>query len=245
MHRTIGVVGGMGPWATLDFFEKVLRLTPARRDQEHVRLIIDNNPTVPDRGPAILGHGEDPTPALVATARNVEAAGADLIAIPCNTAHAFYDAIQAAVRVPVLHIMNEVARAAAGRFPGLARVGLLATRATVAAGLYQRAFQPHETEILAPDTRGQEVIDRLIYAIKAQQVDEPLRQEGVAVGRRLAREGARAIILGCTELPLVLGETDLGLPLLDSNLILAETAVRLATSPGAGQIPLAPSGALG
>ena len=230
MHRTIGVVGGMGPWATLDFFEKVLRATPARRDQEHLRLIIDNNPKIPDRGPAILGDGEDPTPALVATARNVEAAGADLIVIPCNTAHYFFQAIQAAVRVPVVHIMQEVAGAASRRFPRIGRVGLLATRATVATGLYQDAFRPLGAEVLVPDERGQEVIDRLIYAIKAQGVDDALRSAGVAVGRGLNRAGAEAMILGCTELPLVLGEDTLGLPILDSNLILAEVAVRLATS---------------
>ncbi len=230
MHRTIGVVGGMGPWATLDFFEKVLRLTPARHDQEHLRLIIDNNPKIPDRGPAILGDGEDPTPALVATARNVEAAGADLIVIPCNTAHYFFQAIQAAVRVPVVHIMQEVAGAASRRFPRIGRVGLLATRATVATGLYQDAFRPLGAEVVVPDERGQEVIDRLIYAIKAQGVDDALRSAGVAVGRGLNRAGAEATILGCTELPLVLGEDTLGLPILDSNLILAEVAVRLATS---------------
>jgi len=230
MHRTIGVVGGMGPWATLDFFEKVLRATPVRRDQEHLRLIIDNNPKIPDRGPAILGDGEDPTPALVATARNVEAAGADLIVIPCNTAHYFFQAIQAAVRVPVVHIMQEVAGAASRRFPRIGRVGLLATRATVATGLYQDAFRPLGAEVVVPDQRGQEVIDRLIYAIKAQGVDDALRSAGVAVGRGLNRAGAEAIILGCTELPLVLGEDTLGLPILDSNLILAEVAVRLATS---------------
>ena len=230
MHRTIGVVGGMGPWATLDFFEKVLRATPVRRDQEHLRLIIDNNPKIPDRGPAILGDGEDPTPALVATARNVEAAGADLIVIPCNTAHYFYQAIQAAVRVPVVHIMQEVAGAASRRFPRIGRVGLLATRATVATGLYQDAFRPLGAAVVVPDQSGQEVIDRLIYAIKAQGVDDALRSAGVAVGRGLNRAGAEAMILGCTELPLVLGEDTLGLPILDSNLILAEVAVRLATS---------------
>ncbi len=230
MHRTIGVVGGMGPWATLDFFEKVLRLTPARRDQEHLRLIIDNNPTIPDRGPAILGDGEDPTPALVATARNVEAAGADLIVIPCNTAHYFYPAIQAAVRVPVLHIMQEVARAAGRRFPGLRRVGLLGTTATARSGLFQEAFRPQGVAVLVPDGRGQEAIDRLIYAIKAQRVDDNIRSGGTAVGRGLAEAGAEAMVLGCTELPLVMSEDGLGLPVLDSNLILAESAVRLATS---------------
>lgn len=238
MHRTIGVLGGLGPWATLDFFEKVLRLTPARRDQEHLRLVIDNNPKIPDRGPAILGEpgAEDPAPALVATARAVEGAGADFIVIPCNTAHYFYKSISGAVRVPVLHIMEEVARAAAASMPGLSRVGLLGTRATVATGLYQQAFSPLGTEVLAPDSTGQAVIDRLIYAIKAGQVDEALQEEGTAVGQRLGEAGAEAIILGCTELPLVFKEGNLGLPVLDSNLILAEAAVREATLPEAGRV---------
>ncbi|MGH7416230.1 MAG: aspartate/glutamate racemase family protein, partial [Candidatus Rokuibacteriota bacterium] len=192
MHRTIGVIGGLGPWATLDFFERVLRLTPAQRDQDHLRLVIDNNPKIPDRGPAILGEAgaEDPTPALVATARAVEGAGADLIVIPCNTAHYFHEAIRRAVGVPVLHIMEEVARAAAVRMDGLTRVGLLSTRATVATGLYQKAFAPAGTEVLAPDPRDQAVIDRLIYAIKGGRADEALRAEGAAVGRRLGESGA-------------------------------------------------------
>jgi len=218
----------MGPWATLDFFAKVLRLTPARRDQEQLRLIIDNNPQIPDRGLAVLEGGEDPTPALVASARTVEAAGAELIAIPCNTAHHYHAAIQAAVRIPVLHIMREVAAAAARRFPQMRRVGLLGTRATVATGLYQEAFRPLRAEVLVPELPAQEAIDRLIAAVKAQAAEEDLRAAGVEVGRGLARAGAEAIILGCTELPLVLTEEALGVPVLDSTLILAESAVRLA-----------------
>lgn len=240
MRRTIGVVGGMGPWATLDFFAKVLRLTPARRDQEHLRLVIDNNPQIPDRGLAVLEGGEDPTPALVASARTVEAAGAELIAVPCNTAHHYHAAIQAAVRVPVLHIMREVAAAAARRWPQMRRVGLLATRATVATGLYQEAFRPLLTEVLVPDASAQEVIDRLIAAVKAQAVDEELRAAGVEVGRGLVRSGAEAVILGCTELPLVLPEEALGVPVLDSTLILAEAAVRLATEEAPLPTPEAP-----
>ncbi|HET6780529.1 MAG TPA: amino acid racemase, partial [bacterium] len=118
-EKVIGVLGGLGPWATLDLFEKILTLTPAAKDQDHLRLIIDNNPKIPDRSPAILGTGEDPTPALVETARNLERAGADFIVIPCNTAHFFYDAVRRAVSIPVLHIMDEVAASAGDAVPGL------------------------------------------------------------------------------------------------------------------------------
>lgn len=225
----IGVLGGLGPWATLHFFELVLRLTPASRDQEHLRVIIDNNPTIPDRGPAILGHGEDPTPALVATARNLEEAGADFIVIPCNTAHAFYDKIKAAVRVPVLHIMEEVAQDLAGRRPPVRKAGVLATRATVAAALYDRALREKKIDLVVPPPEDQKVIDRLIYAIKAQDVGPELQTEATLVARRLADRGAEVLILGCTELPLAL-EGGVGVPLIDSTRVLAEAAVREATA---------------
>src|SRR5438132_7490497 len=110
--KVIGVLGGMGPWATLDLFEKILRLTPAQVDQDHFRLVIDNNPKIPDRSPAILGEGEDPTPGLIATAQNLQQAGADFLVIPCNTAHFFYDRIVTAVSIPVLLIIDEFAAAA-------------------------------------------------------------------------------------------------------------------------------------
>src|SRR5205823_6344060 len=98
--KVIGVLGGMGPWATLDLFEKILRLTPAQVDQDHFRLVIDNNPKIPDRSPAILGDSEDPTPALVATAKNLQQHGADFLVIPCNTAHFFYERVASAVPRP-------------------------------------------------------------------------------------------------------------------------------------------------
>lgn len=227
-EKVIGVLGGLGPWATLDLFEKILRLTPAQRDQDHLRLIIDNNPKIPDRSPAILGDGEDPTPALVATARNLQAAGADLIVIPCNTAHAFYDRIAAAVTVPVLHIMEEVARAAKIEVPDLRQVGVLATRAAVAARLYHRAFERVGVEVLVPDAAGQEIVNRAIYAVKAGQMGVDITHGLAQVAQRLITAGVQAIVLGCTELPFVLRAGDVSIPLLDSNLILARAAVRAA-----------------
>jgi aspartate racemase len=227
-EKTIGVLGGLGPWATLDLFEKILRLTAASRDQDHLRVIIDNNPKIPDRAPAILGRGDDPTPALVATAQNLERAGAELIVIPCNTAHYFYEAIAAAVTVPVLHIMDEVAAAARAQAPELRRAGVLATRATMAAGLYHRAFARIGAEVLGPEPAGQEVVDRAIYGVKAGQAGPALTRALRPVAQALVDRGAEALVLGCTELPFVLRPDDVGVPLLDSNLILAQAAVRAA-----------------
>lgn len=230
-EQIIGVLGGLGPWATLDFFEKILRLTPARRDQEHLRILIDNNPKIPDRSPAILGDAEDPTPELVITAQNLERAGAEFIVIPCNTAHAFYDRIQAAVSIPVLHIMDEVAKAAKAEVPHVRTVGVLATAAAITAGLYQRSFETIGVEVIAPDPVGQEVVNRAIYGVKAGEMGSEVTRALVAVVSGLIARGAQALVLGCTELPFVLKSSHVNVPLLDSNLVLAKAAVRMAQQP--------------
>lgn len=227
--KIIGVLGGLGPWATLDLFEKILTLTPAAKDQDHLRLIIDNNPKIPDRSPAILGNGEDPTPALIETAQNLERAGADFIVIPCNTAHFFYDAVRRAVTIPVLHIMNEVAASAGDAVPGLRKVGVLATAATVQSRLYHDAFERVGVTVIGPDERGQNAVNRAIYGVKAGRMGPDVTRELTEVASALVSSGAQAIVLGCTELPFVLHDQDVTVPLLDSNLILASAAVRAAT----------------
>jgi aspartate racemase len=237
-ERVIGVLGGLGPWATLDLFEKILRQMPVERDQDHLRIIIDNNPKIPDRSPAITGAGEDPTPALVATAQNLERAGADFIVIPCNTAHYFYDAIRSAVRIPVLHIMDETAAAAAA-VPGLRVLGVLATAATMAAQLFHRACAPRGIEVIGPDAGDQDIVSRAIYGVKAGRMGEEVTRELTGVAARLVARGAQALVLGCTELPFVLKPQDVPVPLFDSNLILARAAVRAATpTPQPTPVPL-------
>lgn len=228
-HKTIGVLGGMGPWATLDFFEKLLRLTPAKTDQEHLRVIIDNNPKIPDRSPAILGTGEDPTPALVAGARTLQQAGADVIVIPCNTAHYFYERVQNAVSIPVLHIMEEVAATAREEVPTARVLGILATAAAVSSGLYARACARRGIEVVNPDPSGQQVVNRAIYAVKGGQMGPEITAGLKKIADGLVGRGAQALVLGCTELPFVLKPQDVRVPLLDSNQILARAAVRFAT----------------
>lgn len=228
-HKTIGVLGGMGPWATLDFFEKLLRLTPAKTDQEHLRVIIDNNPKIPDRSPAIMGTGEDPTPALVAGARTLQQAGADVIVIPCNTAHYFYERVQNAVSIPVLHIMEEVAATAREEVPTARVLGILATAAAVSSGLYARACARRGIEVVNPDPSGQQVVNRAIYAVKGGQMGPEITAGLKKIADGLVGRGAQALVLGCTELPFVLKPQDVRVPLLDSNQILARAAVRFAT----------------
>ena len=149
-QKVVGVLGGMGPLATADFYTKLVRLTPARADQDHLRVIIDSNPKIPDRTAALRGEGPDPTEALVATARGLERAGADLIAIPCNSAHAYLQAIRGSVGIPVLDIMEEVAAAAAALVPRPRAAGLLATSGTMQARLYHRALASRGIDVVEP-----------------------------------------------------------------------------------------------
>lgn len=235
MHvaKIIGILGGMGPEATCDLFHKIIRVTPrfkpVRRDQDHLRVIVDSNPLIPDRTAAILADGEDPVPALQETARNLERAGAGLIAMPCNTAHYFWGEVQAAVSIPVLHMMEEVARELAGTRPGPAQVGLLATTGTVKTGLYHRALEARGIRVLVPGPADQDAVMEAISRIKRgdlQGARAPLQ----AVGRWLQEAGAEAIIEGCTEIPLVLRDGDVDVPLVDATRVLAEAAVRTALS---------------
>lgn len=228
MPRTVGVLGGMGPRATVDFFQKLTDLTPARRDQDHLRVIIDSRPQIPDRSAFLFGGGEDPTPWLVESAQTLEAAGAELLVIPCNTAHAFLDAIRRSVGIPVLDITEVVAEEACRTVPGLRVAGVLATGATVRVGLYHRAFERRGVRVLAPEPDDQGIVDRAIYAVKAGDLGPRVREEVRRVGHRLMAQGAEAVILGCTEVPLVVDPGEWAVPVLDSTRILAQATVRAA-----------------
>jgi aspartate racemase len=228
MPRTVGVLGGMGPRATVDFFQKLTDLTPARCDQDHLRVIIDSRPQIPDRSAFLFGDGEDPTPWLVESARTLEAAGAEFLVIPCNTAHAFLDAIRRSVGIPVLDITEAVAEEACRAVPGIRVVGLVATGATVRVGLYHRAFARRGVRVLAPEPDDQRIVDRAIYAVKAGNLKPQVREDVRRVGDRLVAKGAEAVVLGCTEVPLLVDPGEWTVLVLDSTRILAQATVRAA-----------------
>lgn len=223
-RKTIGILGGMGPEATADLFAKIIKATPATKDQEHLRVVIDSNPTIPDRTAYILGRGEDPAPLLVETAKNVESMGAGLIAIPCNTAHYFHDAIQAAVKVPVLHMMQEVVRILKG---SVERVGILATTGTLKTGLYHRYLSEAGISVVVPSHDDQDEVMDAIYSVKSGKLEKG-REIALRQGAKLVRAGAQAVIAGCTELPLVLRDGDLEAPVIDPTKVLAEACVKSA-----------------
>ncbi|HZH46555.1 MAG TPA: amino acid racemase [Roseococcus sp.] len=217
----LGVLGGMGPLASADFMRQLTLLTPAERDQDHVPAMLWSDPRVPDRTLARLAGGEDPLPALLRGLRALEAAGCGVIAIPCNTAHGWYDALQATCPLPILHIV-EAARRDLDGIEG--PVGLLGTAATLEMGLYQRGLQ---RECLLPDAATMErLVTPGIALVKANRVAEahaPLAQ----AARRLRERGAAAVVLGCTEIPLgIAAGPPLGFPVVDTVAALARAAIR-------------------
>ncbi len=227
----------MGPLATADFYTKLVRLTPARTDQEHPRVIIDSNPKIPDRTAGLLRRGPDPTPHLVATARGLVQAGAGVIAIPCNSAHAFLVPIRNAVGVPVLDMMEEVAAVAAGLRPRLRAVGLLATIGTIRSGLYHRALARRGIAVVESTPAGEARVQAAIKSVKAGDLGRGVRARVRSAAATLVRRGAGAIILGCTELPLVMAAGDAPVPVLDGTEILAAAAVREALHQGRHRWP--------
>lgn len=224
-RQTVGILGGMGPEATCDLFMKIIKKTPAKRDQEHLRIIVDNNPQIPDRTAAILDNGEDPVPLLLKTARNLEQAGADFLVVPCNTAHYFHEAICSAVSIPVLHIMRETADTLSRM--NISKAGLLASSGTVQTGLYNESLVSRDIEVVLPAEDEQKLVMDAIYAIKAGEFDRSARLVR-DVAQTLIRRGSQAIIAGCTEIPLVLRDGDIEKPVIDATLVLAKAAVRQA-----------------
>ena len=221
-EKCVGVLGGMGPDATVDFMNRLLRLVDAKEDSDHIRCIVDNNPKVPSRIKALFEGGkEDPAPCLMDMARRLEAWGADFLVMPCNTAHHYHEQIQSAVRIPVLDMIGLAARAAQQKFPQLRKVGVLATSATVRVGLYEKAFGELGIATLYPDEPDQAGLLALIKSIKAGQIGEPQRAALIATGRRVLEKGAQALVLACTELSVIAPQKD-ELPFVDASQALAE-----------------------
>ncbi|CAM04328.1 aspartate racemase [Saccharopolyspora erythraea NRRL 2338] len=227
---TIGVLGGMGPAATADFYAKLIRATPATTDQEHLRVIIWSDPTTPDRTRALLEGGTDPTPWLVYGARVLAAGGADVIAVPCNTAHAFLPAVVERVGVPLVHMIEQTSRHLAALRPPVRKVGLLATTGTVRARLYETWLATAGIALLVPDSTSQaEEVMAAIRSIKAGKDDRGLLARAA---RRLVDRDARAIIAGCTEIPLGLETGQLPVPVVDPTQVLAEAVIAHARGGG-------------
>lgn len=207
----IGIVGGVGPAATVDFLDKIVRNTPAARDQDHLKVVVEQNPQIPDRTANLLGQGADPTIAIYATCKRLEADGADIITIPCNTAHAFVARIQPFLSIPIVNMLNETAASIRRNHGDCSKVGLLATSGTIASRVYHEAIGAAGFELLVPDDENQQRVMNAIYGprgVKAGFTEGECVEDLMQALMSLVLHGAEVIILGCTELPLLLAQND-------------------------------------
>ena len=227
----IGIFGGMGPSATVDFMEKIIRLTPATRDQEHLPVIVASLPHVPDRSSAILGRGEDPLPALLRGIDLLNQVEVGVVAIPCNSSHHWYAQMAERSHAPIIHI----AQACVAAIPAAphARIAILATRGALASGFYQAALHARGLEYVVPDeAQTQNHVDACIKAIKGGDMAGGTAALN-AVFAAMAAAGATAAILGCTELPVAARTSDpTPMVLIDSSLELARATVTFALEKG-------------
>jgi aspartate racemase len=224
--KTIGIIGGMGPAATVDLFAKLVEATGAERDQDHLRILIDNNPRIPNRNDAIAGAGPSPAPHLAAAARGLQQAGADFLVIACNTAHAFQPEIEAAVTIPLLSMIDATVDAAIEN--GAERVGVLAADGCRGVRLYDRAFEERGVEALFLDEDQQAEFMKLIFRVKAGDVGDDVRRRMAHLAISLNARGARAIVAACTEVPLVLSSDTLAIPVINSTDALVSRAIAFA-----------------
>lgn len=224
----IGVLGGMGPLATADFMAKLVYATPVAHDQDHFPVSVDSTPQIPDRVAALEGRGGDPLSALVAAARRLQVAGCDLIAMPCNTAHLWHARLAAQISLPLMHIVDAVD----AELGAVHKVGLLGTTSTLQHGLYQRHPGALRHWVLPEPDEMRDLVMPGIAAVKVGDMVAAARLLRSAA-RKLASSGAEAIVLACTEIPLVLTADDVPVRMVDATFALARHTIAAARNIGA------------
>ena len=233
----LGIVGGVGPAATVDFMAKVVKNTKASRDQEHIKMVVEQNPQIPDRTANLLRQETDPTVAMYATCKRLECEGAKAIAIPCNTAHAYVERIQGHLQIPIINMLTETIAFIQQAYGTSRQVGLLATSGTLQSRVYHAAAERAGLGLMVPDEPAQALVMRSIYGtqgVKAGYTSGQCKDDLLMAAAHLVQRGATVLILGCTELPLMLAQADdflIGttrVALVDPTDVLARRCVALA-----------------
>jgi len=227
--KTLGVIGGLGPIATAHFLELVINMTDAKTDQQHLDMIIYNTPSIPDRTAYILDNSApDPLPGMLQVGHALAAQGASYIAIPCMTAHYFFDALEDGICVPLINSIRQTAIHLKAN--GIEKVGIMATDGTIQSGIFHRELEAMGLTPIVPNKAQQENVMHLIFRnVKAGTPAEMDRF--FAAADDLRRHGAQAIILGCTELSLIKRDHPIGAGFLDAMEVLAQQSVLLCGKP--------------
>jgi aspartate racemase len=226
--KLVGIIGGMGPDATVDFMSQILQVTPATTDQDHVRMVVENNPRIPSRQAAMRGEGQSPGPAIAAIATRLEAMGAEFLVMPCNLAHAWQSDIEAAITIPFISIVEESVRSALQRSGDDSAIGLMTTPGCFTAGLYQQALAESGRAVITqtPEelAEAMSLVEQIKSGNRSQQIASGLR----ALANKLVDRGAKVLIAACTEFPLVLDESMFDVAFVSSTDVLARKTVAIA-----------------
>ncbi len=227
--KIIGILGGMGPEATAYFYFKLIKATPVKIDQDHFRVIMDSNSKIPDRTTAILGKGESPVPALIQTAKTLEAAGVDVACIPCITSHYFIDEIQSSVNFKILNALKELDLYIKTEYPDIKNIGIMATSGTLKTGLFDKYLGSFNLIYPDEDNQKNKVMDAIYsseYGIKSGVTEGKPVDMLVQAGETLIKRGAQMLISGCTEIGLVLNSSHFDVPVIDPMEVLIKKVIK-------------------
>ena len=226
--KIVGVIGGMGPEATVDLMKRVIKATPARDDTDHIRMVVDNNPKVPSRIKALIeGTGESPAACMSDMARNLAALGVDFLAIPCNTAHFYYNEVCSAVSIPVLNMIDVTVETLFTENVDIQTVGLLAADAVIQTGLYRKPLEEKGVDLIYPSPELQDRLMKSILRIKTGRYGQGVKALRSAASELIQRN-AEAVVVACTELSIISDTLDIPVKLYDSTQELAERIVKMA-----------------
>lgn len=224
-EKIVGIIGGMGPEATIDLMQRLIRLTPAADDMDHIHTIVDNDPKIPSRIKAIIdGGGKSPEQHMIKMAHKLESFGADLLVLPCNTAHYYLPALQRSVHIPVLNMIELTVNTLSHRFPSARCVGLLGSDAIRITGIYDNFLKKQNLRAVYPQPNEQQRLMLVIKDVKAGKTCEAVREVFEEIVSDITTEGAEVIVIACTELSVITGGTFV-LPVIDALEVLAEHTV--------------------
>jgi aspartate racemase len=227
--KTVGIIGGMGPEATIDLMQRIILLTPVLDDIDHIRCIVDNNPKVPSRIRAIIeGDGENPGPCMAGMGKKLETHGADFLVIACNTAHYYYDVVQKAVNIPVINMVDLVSKHVKINFPEQDTIGMLASPAVAMTGLYAKKLNKLGIRDIWPDSDYQDTLFNVIKEVKKGNTSLAVHNDFKEVCKHLSNKGVKTAIIACTELGILNSPSYLNF--LDAAQILATEIVQIARS---------------
>jgi len=217
-NKVIGIIGGMGPEATANFYMNLIKATKVNVDQDHFRVIIDSNSKIPDRTKAILGVGESPVNQMIDAAKNLEKTGVDIGCIPCITAHYFIEDVSKAVNYPILNALKELERFIELRFSNIKKIGILATSGTVNSELFTKYLKDYHVIYPSREIQQNKVMEAIYsdeIGIKSGKDFKEAKRLLIEAGEYLINQGADILIAGCTEIVLAIKPEDFSKPLVD------------------------------